>query len=120
MNMIKIPKRADISTWCSVLTTEGHKLCTWSGCTCVCHLRGSEGLHREQPKRPHSVPREVWEQMGANKQRSRVAWLALRHREGLDHDRGVVALRALGAGLGVGVPGGDEDLVDLEADADDR
>lgn len=114
--MIRVPdKRSDHSVWCSVLTTEGHQHCTWSGCRCLCHLPPLAG-GRDDPPRPHSVPRPEWETTGANNKRAKVRWLALRHADGLEHDRRVVALRSLGTGLVVGVSDGDDHLVDLEAD----
>lgn len=98
------------SPWCSILSTEGHQECEWRNCACLCHLpEDRAGIRR----RPHSFPREKWEYMGANKRAEVWARLDLAHAEGLEHDRRVVALGALGAGLGVGVPGGDDDLVDL-------
>lgn len=57
-------------TWCSLLSTEGHKHCrafaNWGprgsrGCDCPCHLEGmwSNGGETKR-RRPHSYPRGDW------------------------------------------------------------
>lgn len=46
------------STWCRLLSTEGHHEC--GGCDCTCHERGSYGGTNIKPRRPHSFPEADW------------------------------------------------------------
>lgn len=117
MSMKITDKQNDISNWCSILSPAGHQHCGDNECRCLCHIRGGEGQWREEPARPHSFPRPVWELLGVKAKWARVTALAIAHRRGLQKQRQVVALRALGTGLEVPASYGDGDLVDLEADA---
>lgn len=111
-------KQKNIGMWCSVLSTEAHGACEWRTCACPCHQPIDRNDVGAQP-RPHSYPREKWQFLGSTKRADTLRRNERRHRQGLEHDRRVVALGALGAGLGVAVPGGDDDLVDLESDPSD-
>lgn len=65
------------SSWCRLLSTEGHQHC--GGCDCTCHEKGSYGGENVAQRRPHSFPRPDW--AAGRRPKSWVAAKAARKRQ---------------------------------------